>query len=163
MAGWVRGVGPLASISLPVLLTGCGIVVPSDPARECVPPFPLHPGLAAPEHKAFGCSKVPSSFSCCCTLTIVQRVVPNSSIAKLPLLKALWVWPQASQDFTTFLPPQVQQQGDCSSLKLWQKGSQGSSAHRQQPLICSRVHAKKQEGLRRSQQDMLTICSLCLA
>lgn len=103
--GWLGERCGAPGISLPVLLTGCGIVVPSDPARECVPPLPLHPGLAAPEHTAFGCSKVPSSCSCCCTLTIVQRVVPKSSIAKLPLLKALWVWPQTSQDFTNFHHP----------------------------------------------------------
>lgn len=54
-------------------------------------------------------------------------MAPKLSVPKLPLLKALWVWPQTSQDFTTFSPPQVLQGQDCSSLKVWQKGSQDSS------------------------------------
>lgn len=39
--GWLGERCGAPGISLPVLLTGCGILVPNDPARECVPPLPL--------------------------------------------------------------------------------------------------------------------------
>lgn len=81
-------------------------------------------------------------------------------------LKALWIWLWASQGFTSLPPltPKLQQRRKLTWQEQNQSGKvlSGSSRNRQ-PRSCSKGHAKKQEELRWSRWNMLTICSLCLA